>query len=237
MTANKYRAGFVFVIVLCLFDGAQAIAAESDCQKPAVPLSALLMPPPRQGSAETNAELRELQRLEKSRTAQQIRHASSDHEQSPARFLGEIGIKVGTLPRFADHFFKCIADIAEDQTAQAKQFFKRPRPYKLPHNGLHPLKKMGDVDSPSYPSGHATYGTVIGLVLAEMLPEKKQEIFKRIEDYGYSRMVSSVHFRSDVYAGEVAGGAIAARLFMNAVFRDEFQQAKNELRKAISYPP
>jgi acid phosphatase (class A) len=235
MTANQHRAGFVFIIVLCLFSRAQAVAA--DCQKPAVPLSALLMPPPRQGSAETNAELRELQRLDKSRTAQQVKHASSDHEQSLGRFLGEIGIKVGTLPRFADHFFTCIANIAEDQTAQAKQFFKRLRPYKLPHNGLHPLKRIGDFDSPSYPSGHATYGTIIGLVLAEMLPEKKQEIFKRIEDYGYSRMVSSVHFRSDVYAGEVAGGAIAARLFMNAVFRDDFQQAKNELRKAIGYPP
>jgi membrane-associated phospholipid phosphatase len=52
----------------------------------------------------------------------------------------------------------------------------RTRPYRLHENKLHTLKKLSDRDSTSYPSGHATYGTVVGLVLVEMLPEKKGEI-------------------------------------------------------------
>ena len=69
---------------------------------------------------------------------------------------------------------------------EAKTTFMRTRPYRLHENKLHTLKKLSDRNSTSYPSGHATYGAVVGLVLVEILPEKKEEIFKRIQDYGYS---------------------------------------------------
>jgi hypothetical protein len=65
-----------------------------------------------------------------------------------------------------------------------------------------------------------------------MLPEKKAEIYKRIQDYGYSRLVSGAHFRSDVYAGNIAGAAIAASPLNQEHFRDELKQVKVELRKA-----
>ena len=92
---------------------------------------------------------------------------------------------------------------------------------------------LSDRDSTSYPSGHATYGTVVGMVLVEMLPEKKEEIYKRIQDYGYSRLVSGAHFRSDVYAGSIAGAAIAASLMNQESFRDELKKVKVEVRKTV----
>jgi acid phosphatase (class A) len=113
----------------------------------------------------------------------------------------------------------------------------RTRPYRLHENKLHTLKKLSDRDSTSYPSGHATYGTVVGLVLVEILPEEKEEIFKRIQDYGYSRLVSGAHFRSDVYAGNVAGAAIAASLLNNEAFRNQLKEIKSELRKDAGLAP
>ena len=113
----------------------------------------------------------------------------------------------------------------------------RTRPYRLHESKLHTLKKLSDRDSTSYPSGHATYGAVVGMVLVEMLPEKKEQIYKRIQDYGYSRLVSGAHFRSDVYAGNIAGAAIAASLLNQEPFRDEFKQVKVELRKAVGLAP
>jgi len=95
------------------------------------------------------------------------------------------------------------------------------------------LKKLSDRDSPSYPSAHATYGAALGMVLAEMIPEKKEALYKRIQDYGYSRVVSGAHFRSDVYAGNVAGAAIAASLLSKEAFRNELSDVKGELRKAV----
>jgi acid phosphatase (class A) len=77
----------------------------------------------------------------------------------------------------------------------------------------------------------------MGIVLAEMIPEKKEELYKRIQDYGYSRIVSGAHFRSDVYAGNVAGAAIAASLLSKGTFRNELNDVKGELRKAAGLAP
>jgi acid phosphatase (class A) len=144
-----------------------------------------------------------------------------------------MGIKVEQLPSSAIHFFDCIGAAVEKSVRNAKTTFMRTRPYRLHENKLHTLKKLSDRDSTSYPSGHATYGTVVGLVLVEMLPEKKEEIYKRIQNYGYSRMVSGAHFRSDVYAGIIVGAAIAVSLLNQEPFRDELKQVKVELRKAV----
>ena len=99
------------------------------------------------------------------------------------------------------------------------------------------MKTLSDRDSASYPSAHATYGAALGMVLAEMMPEKKEALYKRIQDYGYSRIVSGAHFRSDIYAGNVAGAAIAASLLSKETFRTELNDVKDELRKAAGLAP
>jgi acid phosphatase (class A) len=142
-------------------------------------------------------------------------------------------------PAAALDFFECIRKATEDMVESAKASFNRIRPYKYPNHRLQVLKEINGDDSSSYPSGHAAYGTVIGLILAEMLPERKEDIIKRIEDYGYSRMVSGVHFRTDVYAGQVAGAVIVASYFKSSKdgkFWQQFDDAKKNLRTALGYP-
>jgi acid phosphatase (class A) len=214
-----------------------AAAADPSCPDPGVPLSALLMPPPKHDSAQTKAELQELLRLQESRTPEQIKHVKEDDLRTLERFLGGIGIKVENLSASAKHFFDCIDSSVRHAVHEAKNTFDRTRPYRLPHNHLNTLKKLSDRDSPSYPSAHATYGAALGMVLAEMIPEKKEAIYKRIQDYGHSRIVSGAHFRSDIYAGNVAGAAIAASLLSNETFRNELNDVKGELRKAAGLAP
>jgi acid phosphatase (class A) len=146
-------------------------------------------------------------------------------------------MKVKGRAATAHTFFDCVADAAEENAHQAKDIFKRTRPYKLPDNNLHILKVPKPDDSPSYPSGHATYGAVTGLLLALMLPEKKDAIIKRIEDYGESRLISGVHYRSDVYAGQISGAAISASVLSNKKYRQLFKDAKKDLRRALGYRP
>ena len=221
MRANRSWACLAFVAFLALFS-LSAAAADPSCPDPAVPLSVLLMPPPKSDSAQTKAELQELLRLQESRTPDQAKHVRDDDHRTLERFLGGIGIKVESLSASANR--------------EAKNTFNRTRPYRLPHNNLHTLKKLSDRDSPSYPSAHATYGAVMGMVLAEMIPEKKEELYKRIQDYGYSRIVSGA-LRGDVYAGNVAGAAIAASLLSKETFRNELNDVKGELRKAAGLAP
>jgi acid phosphatase (class A) len=232
---RDHRAILLAVVFVSLFVSVSAFAADQSCGEPVVNLSELLLAPPKPGSLETGAELRELQRLQKSRTAKTANHARADHQRTIERFLDPIGIKLHDLPSSTADFFKCVARLTEQKVQEAKITFKRSRPYTLPHNRLHVLKTIGKDDSFSYPSGHAAYGMVTGLILSAMLPEKRDAIQRRIEDFGYSRLVSGVHFRSDVYAGQISGAAVAAAFFENATFRDAFQKAKVDLRTAASY--
>lgn len=236
MRPNRSRACAVAVAFLCL-SGLPATAADPSCPNPVVPLSVLLMPPPKPDSAQTKAELKELQRLQESRTPEQVKHVRDDDRRTLERFLGGIGIKVETLSASANHFFDCIDASVRHSVHEAKSTFDRTRPYRLPHNKLQTLKKLSDRDSASYPSAHATYGAALGVVLAEMIPEKRDAIYRRIQDYGYSRIVSGAHFRSDVYAGNVAGAAIAAALLNDENFRNQLKEVKGELRKDVGLPP
>ena len=225
------------IVVLPLLVSLQAVAGDQSCHDPAVPVAAILMPPPKHDSAHTKAELQELLRLQEARTSQQVAHVKGDDHRTVERFMGGMGIKFEQLSASAVRFFDCIGTAVEKAVRDAKTTFMRTRPYRLHENKLHTLKRLSDRDSTSYPSGHATYGTVVGLVLVEIFPEKKAEIYKRIQDYGYSRMVSGAHFRSDVYAGNIAGAAIAASLLNQEPFRDELKQVKVELRKAVGLAP
>lgn len=225
------------ILSLTLLISLQPAVGDSSCPDPAVPGAAILLPPPKADSAETKAELQELLRLQEARTSKQVKHVKDDDHRTVERFLGGMGISVDHLPSSAIHFFDCIGVAVEKSVRDAKTTFLRTRPYRLHENKLHTLKKLSDRDSTSYPSGHATYGTAVGLVLVDMLPEKKEEIYKRIKDYSYSRMISGAHFRSDVYAGNVVGAAIAASLLSQQRFRDELNQVKVELRKAVGLAP
>ncbi len=201
------------------------------------PVSALLLPPPCDSCKETKAELADLLELQKSRTREMAIHAQNDYERTLPRFLDdeEIGVRVERLSEcgHCNIFFEGLKQLAETAVKVAKEKFRRTRPYNLPENGLVPLKEVRPDDSSSYPSGHAAFGTLAGIVLAEMLPEKRGQIFKRIGDYCRSRLLAGVHFRSDVAAGQVVGSVIAASLFRNEAFIREFEATKADLRSAL----
>ena len=201
------------------------------------PITALLLPPPCDDCRETNAELAELLDLQRSRSGALAMHARNDYERSPSRLLDapEIGMPVEHLRACApcNAFFDRLEQSVDAMTAGAKKKFNRMRPYNLPGNNLAPLKDIKPDDSSSYPSGHAAFAMLAGIVLAQMLPEKQAEIFQRIEDYCHSRLVAGVHFRSDVYAGQVVGSTMAALLFRDPDFNRDFEAAKVDVRKAL----
>lgn len=233
--SRMMRVALIGFIVL--LGDISALAADASCPNVNVRLSALLMRPPEQNSPETRAELRELLHAQHLRTVEQVRHVKADDNRTVERFLNGMGVQIGELSPDTKHFFNCISHSIRIAVHEAKMVFVRTRPYRLPNNHLSALKKISDQDSFSYPSGHATYGAAVGLVLAEMLPEKRVEIYRRVQDYGYSRLVSGAHFRSDVYAGELAGAAIVASLLGNEAFRSELQKARIDLRKAAGFGP
>ena len=104
-----------------------------------------------------------------------------------------------------------------------------------PHGSGSPCLPAGPAPafSYSYPSGHSTYGAVTGILLANMVPEKRRELFARAWDYGQSRVVGGVHFPTDVESGRIEATAMVALMMQNAEFRADLAAARVELRRSL----
>lgn len=70
-------------------------------------------------------------------------------------------------------------------------------------------------DSPSFPSGHTTYGYTGSLILAILVPERYQEMIVRGAEYGNSRIMVGAHYTMDVLGGRTLAMYGVAHLLAN----------------------
>ena len=82
----------------------------------------------------------------------------------------------------------------------------------------------------SYPSGHTARGWSLALVLAELNPDRQEEILKRGFEYGQSRVIVGAHWQSDVDMGRIVSAAGVARLHADDDFNEQLNRAKAEVR-------
>ena len=98
-----------------------------------------------------------------------------------------------------------IIDEGAKFTLKIKYKFNRPRPYQIAeHYGIEDFRrhKLDSAKTPSYPSGHALQGRLIGLILTDKDPEHQNEymaVSQRISD---SRIMARAHYPSDKEYGE-----------------------------------
>ncbi len=115
---------------------------------------------------------------------------------------------------------------------KAKDYYKRKRPYvEFSEPTGVPEGERGSRNSASYPSGHATRGWTMALVLAELFPEKAEEILKVGYEYGESRVIVGYHYQSDVDAARIAAAAALAVVHANPEFQNDMELARQELKK------
>jgi hypothetical protein len=74
---------------------------------------------------------------------------------------------------------------------------------------------MNLLNSPSYPSGHTTYGYTGSLFLAILLPDRYQEMIARGAEYGNSRILLGAHYAMDVLGGRTLALYDMAHLLAN----------------------
>jgi hypothetical protein len=60
---------------------------------------------------------------------------------------------------------------------------------------------MNLINSPSYPSGHTTYGFTGAVLLAVLVPERYPEMIARGAEYGNDRILMGSHYAMDVLGG------------------------------------
>jgi acid phosphatase (class A) len=199
-------------------------------------LSRVLPPPPADDSAITRGEIELMLKIQHERTPEEAASARADASYSVFRFADALGnaavFNAKTLPRTNSLFRKVTYE--EGAVVQAgKRGFKRPRPFVLEPR-IEPVVTKPTNDS--YPSGHAMWSRVVGLLLADMLPEYSEKIMARADDFAFHRVVAGVHYPSDVEAGKHAGTALAAFLLASPAFQPDYAEARRELRGAMSLP-
>ena len=223
--------GIAAALALTAFLPAYADEAKPFIDNHVVDLTAILPPPPANNLAETNKEVGEVLMIQVTRTPAMVARAKADDEEDVWRFADVLGAKFDktALPKTAA-FFDRIAATEGAVVDPAKKVFKRPRPYLL-NDLVKPVVEPSK--SGSWPSGHATVGTMMGIVLANMIPEKRAAIMARAREFGENRVVAGMHYPSDVEAGRVAGSVIAQTIMQIDEFKAEFEASKTELRAAL----
>jgi acid phosphatase (class A) len=174
--------------------------------------------------------------VQSGRSAAAAELARADTETSVFRFADSVGppevFTAARLPAVAALFEEIHRD-DEAAVSRSKDTFARPRPCGLEPR-LQPV--FACPTSGSYPSGHATFGWSVALVLADMLPERRSQVLARARQYTWNRVVAGVHYPSDVEAGRTSATVIVALLFADAEFRARERRAAAELRLALGLP-
>lgn len=235
---SALRVFLILCVLSGLSQGVQA-AEQSYLSSNDIPLTRLLPPPPALESAEQRADMDAVLAAQAARTPETADQAKADSTRSLARFAGALGLEPANHPLpLTTALFHEVAHETEDLTDVAKGYFKRPRPFTTnpavapllvkPADGSRPTGQ-----TPSYPSGHSAFAAVTGILLADMVPERRDAIFERAAEFAHNRLVAGVHYPSDIAAGRIAGTVIANALLHNPRFLDDYAGARAELRHAL----
>jgi acid phosphatase (class A) len=222
----------VAALAALLASGTFAATPENYLTLPQYDPARLLPPPPNDNSVAAKSELAELKGIEYVRSPAQLARARSDDKTENASIFSEIigpGFDLKGLPATA-RMFNDIRREEQTAAAAAKDFFKRNRPWIVDPS----MASCSRQDAPqsSYPSGHATMGYSMGVVLASLVPEKAQAILARASEYAENRLVCGMHFRRDIEAGQTLGTAIAVQLMQSPAFKADYDAAAMELHAA-----
>jgi acid phosphatase (class A) len=192
----------------------------------------ILAPPPPAGSAVAALELAEVRRIASHATRAEWARAKWDNDHEDATMFAGVfgpGFDMKSLPATA----KLMGEVRNDEavaTAGAKDYFKRSRPW-IVDPGMHTCTR-DEAPQSSYPSGHATMGFAMAVVLSHAAPSRASELLARARDYARERIVCGMHFRSDIVAGETLGTAVAVMMLRNPAFQADVAAARDELRAA-----
>ncbi|MDH7795005.1 acid phosphatase (class A) [Beijerinckia sp. GAS462] len=159
--------------------------------------------------------------------------------QAADNFSCAMGVKIDEkqTPRLYAMMQKMLSDFGLS-TYGVKNKYNRVRPFVV-HNEATCRADQEAIlrEDGSYPSGHTAAGWGWALVLAQINPERSDELFKRGIAFGQSRVICNAHWQSDVDAGRIMGAATVSRLQINAAFLADLKAAKAEVKAALAKRP
>lgn len=238
-------------LIIVAFLGAVPVLAENATQPAAdylapsqVDLLQLLPPPPAPDSAAQKRDMQAMLDAQRHRTAAQTKRTEEDAEINVFRFADVLGpnFTKENLPKLTA-FFDRVRHSESPIVGAAKDYWHRPRPFEAsarihPSPGLKEGVANNDgTYNASYPSGHSTFGATCAIILGDMVPEKRAELFARGWEFGQNRVIGGVHYPTDVETGRIDATVLVYAMMQNPNYESDFASAEAELRAALGLAP
>lgn len=218
-----------------------SISAQDDAVQPYYELDQLprlinIMPePPAFDSPEFSADVvrycwGKQQRQDAERVAQAIADAEwDDHVKLYGLWQEAFGLEI--TPAGTPEIWKLMESslaTTDPMRKETKAHYKRQRPFEryddpMPSHEEDELRGEG-----SYPSGHSLRGWTISLLLAQIAPQRAEQVFKRGWDYCNSRVIVGAHWQSDVDNSRTAASIGFCALQGSDEFIDQMRKAQAE---------
>ena len=200
---------------------------------PAVQQLSDRVPPPPTGAAVVEADRKVFRATRALQGSQRWKRAADDTHQSTRWLLSDFSCASGLslTPERAPHLASLLANAGADSAdvaSFAKARFKRARPYVL-DRGPTCAATRGLGDFHDYPSGHSSRAYTWALVLAELLPDRRQQLSARAQAYADSRVVCGFHSPTGAGAGKAVAMLTLTSLKRNPRFEADLQLASQEL--------
>jgi acid phosphatase (class A) len=227
----RIRGSYIFIpLILALC----AVARANYVNSADFNFRALLPSPPAIGSAEQNAEIDVMLRLQSGRTHSDVKRIKKESKMTGFIFSPCVGswFNPDNLPVTAAFLGK-VFDDSKTICSAAKEVFLRQRPY-LTDTRIHPCETE---DTYSYPSSHSTRAMVLAMTIAQIFPDQKPALIALGRQIGDDRALAGQHFPSDVAAGRILADAVFKKMIQNPEFQSDLLKAKQECDARHPTPP
>jgi acid phosphatase (class A) len=197
-------------------------------------------PPPPAGSAIDQRDRRTF--LASRRLKDTPRWSLAKEDARKAKILDAYSCALGVTPsrqatpRLAAMLQRVSRDV-RPAVSTPKRLYERKRPYQVDRGAICVRSGLITALTPDYPSGHATWGWTVGLVLAKAQPRRADAILARARAYGESRVVCGVHNASSVEAGRLNAAGLVKTLETSPAFAADLAAVGRELDAARAAGP
>lgn len=191
-------------------------------------LKTQLPPPPNKGSGQQKQDEAELFQFQKIRTAADCERAKTEIFVSLNNFFASpYGPLAARESELLSPFFEQIRNDGDYFIQKLKVDFPRQRPFLY-------LKKLNPCIAKevtgAYPSGHAVLSKLYALVLTDFYPDRKDKLEVRAKQIANDRILSGMHHRSDIQAGQSLATLIHAELNKSEKYQAEFKKLQGQLK-------
>jgi acid phosphatase (class A) len=213
------RGAALLLVLLASAASPMATVEHYNYLKPgAVDLTVLLPPPPDVESAQQRADEQQVAAAVAGRSRTAFLEAQDQSVRTVFFYVPSVGdgFSPERLPKTAAFFARIGSDV-RTLIDGAKRYWERPRP-----DGAQ--KRRG-----SYPSGHAAFAAASAIVLAQLLPDKRDAIFMQARTFAENRILLGLHYPTDIASGWTAGTLAVYAMMHDRTFERDFAVAKREL--------